>query len=411
MIDYFETKEHPITRKMVLDAYRQIMSNGQAVGVDGVSISSYAENLQANLYKLWNRLTSGSYFPRLVREKCIPKKDGGVRKLGIATVDDRIAQQVVRAHLEPKIEPTLHIDSYGFRKGRNAHQAIRVAMKRCSWHSWAIDLDISKYFDTIDHDLLQKALEKYTDEKWVHMYIKRWLKAGTLKENGQIEEREEGSVQGGVISPLLANVFLHFVFDKWMEKHYPTIKFERYCDDLIVHCKSEKQAIFIKAMIIKRLTECKLSVNEQKSKVVFCKNPKNKGQDIRTNASFDFLGYTFKPVLTPTRDGILLLTTPGMSIKSQNKVMDKIRTMKLYKKKCKIQQLAREVNERTRGWINYYCEFGKWTTKKMWGQLNMILIKWVMCNRSWGFKRALKWMKACYKNQPQLFRHWAIEKP
>lgn len=352
MIDYFETKEHPITRKMVLDAFGQIRSNGQAAGVDGLSISKYAENLEANLYKLWNRLTSGSYFPRLVREKCIPKNDGGLRKLGITTVEDRIAQQVVRAYLEPKIEPTLHNDSYGFRKGRSPHQAIRVAMKRCSWHSWAIDLDISKYFDTIDHDLLLKALTKYTDEKWVLMYIERWLKAGTIKEDGEIEARQEGSVQGGVISPLLSNVFLHFVFDKWIEKHYPTIKFERYCDDIIVHCKSEKQAMFMKAMIVKRLAECKLSVNEQKSKVVFCKNPKNKGQEIKTHASFDFLGYSFKPMLVPTRDGILLLTTPVMSISSQKKVMDKIRAMKLYKKKCKIQQLAKELNKRSVGWIN-----------------------------------------------------------
>jgi group II intron reverse transcriptase/maturase len=276
-------------------------------------------------------------------------------------------------------------------------------MKRCSWYSWAIDLDISRYFDTIDHNLLLKAVRVYTDEKWVLMYIERWLKAGTLKENGEIEERQEGSVQGGVISPLLANVFLHFVFDKWMEKHYPTIKFERYCDDIIVHCKSEKQAMFMKAMIIKRLAECKLSVNDQKSKVVFCK--------IKTHASFDFLGYSFKPMLVPTRDGILLLTTPVMSVSSHKKVMDKIRVMKLYKKKCKIQQLAKELNKRSVGWINYYCEFSKWTTKRLWEQLNMILIKWVMCNRSWGFKRALKWIKACYRNQPLLFRHWAIARP
>jgi len=188
MIDCFETKEHPITRKMVLDAYRRIMSNGQAAGVDGMSISEYAVNLPANIDKLWNRLTSGSYFPRLAREKSIPKKDGGIRKIGIATVEDRIAQQVVRAHLEPKIEPTLHNDSFGFRKGRNQHQAIRSVMRRCSWNSWAIDLDISKYFDTIDHALLLKAVRRYTEEKWVLMYIERWLKAGTLKEDGKIEE-------------------------------------------------------------------------------------------------------------------------------------------------------------------------------------------------------------------------------
>jgi len=196
-----------------------------------------------------------------------------------------------------------------------------------------------------------------------------------------------------------------------MEKNCSSIKFERYCDDIIVHCKSEKQAVFIKAMIGKRLADCKLKVNELKSKVMFCKNPKNKGQETKTHSSFDFLGYTFKPMLVPTRDGVLLLTTPVMSKSSQNKVMDKIRAMKLYKKKCKIQQLAKEINERSTGWINYYCEFGKWSTKKMWAQLNMILIKWAMCNRGWGFNRSLRWIKACCKNQPLLFTHWAIEKP
>jgi len=408
MIDYFEIKEHPITRKMLMDAYREIRTNGQAAGVDGLTLVNYAENLNANLYKLWNRLTSGSYFPSPTREKCIPKKGGGIRSLGIATVEDRIAQQVVRAYLEPKIEPTFHNDSYGFRRGRNAHQAIRATAKRCSWHSWVIDIDIRKYFDTIDHDLLLKGVRRYTDEKWVLMYIERWLKSGTLKENGEMEERTIGSVQGGVISPLLANVFLHFVFDKWMDIHYPTIKFERYCDDIVVHCNSGKQALFIKAMIIKRLAECKLSVNEQKSKIVFCKNPKNKGQELKAHASFEFLGYTFRPMLIPTRDGILLLTTPVMSQKSKKSVMEKLRGMKLYKKKLRIQQLAREVNEQTTGWINYYCAFSKWSTQKLWEQVNRILIKWVMCNRNWGFKRALKWIKACFKTQPLLFRHWEI---
>jgi RNA-directed DNA polymerase len=274
-----------------------------------------------------------------------------------------------------------------------------------------IDLDIKKYFDTIDHELLMKAIMRYTTEKWVLMYVERWLKGGTLKENGTIESRSIGSVQGGVISPLLANVFLHFCFDKWMEKHYPTIKFERYCDDIVVHRKSEKQAIFIKARITQRLAECKLSVSERKSRVVFCRNPKNKGEKVEAPSRFDFLGYAFRPMLIPTRDGVLLLTTPVMSQQSRKSVMDKIRSMKLYKRKVKMQQLADEVNERTAGWINYYCEFGKWSTQRLWEHLNRILIKWVVCNRKWNFRRALKWIKACFKNQPQLFKHWAIARP
>lgn len=411
MIDYFETKEHPITRKMVLDAYSKIKSNGPASGVDGISLGSYAEKLEANLYKLWNRLTSGSYFPCAVREKSIPKKDGGIRKLGIATVEDRIAQQVVLSYLEPLVEPTFHMDSYGFRRGRNAHQAIRAATKRCSWNSWVIDIDIKQFFDTIAHDLLLKGVKKYSQEKWVLMYIERWLKSGILKENGEVVARGEGSVQGGVISPLLANVFLHFVFDKWMEKHYSSIKFERYCDDVVVHCKSEKQAQFLKAMIVKRLAECKLAVNEEKTKVVFCKNPKNKGHQSTAGSSFDFLGYSFRPMLIPTRDGVLLLTTPVMSQKSRKGVMDRIRSMQIHKRKVKVQQLAKEVNLRTTGWINYFCAFSKWSSQKLWEQLNRVLIKWVMCNKKLGFKRALRWIKACYRNQPRLFRHWELARP
>lgn len=411
MIDYYETKAHPITKKMVLDAYREIKSNGQAAGVDGLTIANYAKDLPGNLYKLWNRLTSGSYFPGLTREKSIPKKSGGTRSLGIANVEDRVAQQVVRAYLEPKMEPTFHADSFGFRPGRNAHQAIKTARTRCSSSSWVLDIDIKGYFDTIDHTLLLKAVRKYTEEKWILMYIERWLKAGTLKEDGEVAERTEGTAQGSVISPLLSNVFLHFVFDKWMEKHYSTIGFERFCDDIVVHCKSEKQAIYLKGKIAGRLTECKLAMNEQKTKMVFCKNPKNKGEKGHEHVSFDFLGYAFRPNLLPTKSGILLLTNPEMSRKAQKNVMDQIKSMRIHKKKVEIRQLAKEINERTRGWINYYCVFSKWSTQKLWEQLNRILIKWVMCNRQWGFKRALRWLKAMYKVQPLLFRHWEIARP
>jgi RNA-directed DNA polymerase len=346
MIDYYETKAHPITKKMVLDAYRKIKNNGQAAGVDEVSLFDYATNLSANLYKLWNRLTSGSYYPGLTREKSIPKKDGGTRLLGIAKVEDRIAQQVVRAYLEPQMEPTFHEDSYGYRPGRNAHQAVNVATRRCFRHSWLIDIDIKNYFDSIDHELLLKAVGMYTKERWVLMYIERWLKAATLKEDGSIENRTAGSVQGSVLSPLLSNVFMHFVFDKWMEKYNPAIVFERYCDDVIIHCKTEKQANWLKRKIASRFLQCKLSLNEQKTKVVFCKNGNNKGEgNHAVHYSFDFLGFTFCPKLCPTKNGIVLLSLPAASRKSKKSVMDKIRAMELHKKKVKIQVLARMINE------------------------------------------------------------------
>lgn len=225
-----------------------------------------------NLYKLWNRLTSGSYFPSPVREKLIPKGGGESRGLGINTVDDRIAQQVVRTFLEPRVEGSFHDDSFGFRRGRNQHQAMQQVLNRCKRFGWVIDLDIRKFFDTIDHELLMKGLRKYTNEKWVTLYVERWLKVGILKEDGALVTRETGSVQGAVISPLLSNIFLHFVFDKWMELNFPEIPFERYCDDIMVHCVSEKQALFVRNRIASRLAECKLSLNSEKTCIVYCKN-------------------------------------------------------------------------------------------------------------------------------------------
>jgi RNA-directed DNA polymerase len=411
MIDYYETKAHPITRKMVWDAYNEIRKNGKAAGVDGVTFESYEVDLQANLYKLWNRLTSGSYFPQLTREKSIPKTGGGTRSLGIATVEDRTAQQVVRAYLEQRMEPTFHDNSFGYRPGRHAHQAIKSATDNCMTHYWMLDIDIKGYFDTIDHDLLMKAVKRYTDEKWVLMYTERWLKAGTLKEDGTVAERFEGTAQGSVLSPLLSNVFLHFVFDKWMDKCYPRFKFERYSDDIIVHCKSEQQAQFIKAEISQRFTECKLTLSESKTKLVHIKNPNNKGNGKHENESFDFLGFTYKPRLTKTKNGTLLLTTPAMSSKAKVKVLDAICKMKFHLWQVSLKELAETVNQRTRGWINYYGFKGRSTTSKLWFLLNRKLIKWVKWQRGWQFKRALNWLRAVHKAQPMLFAHWEITHP
>jgi group II intron reverse transcriptase/maturase len=396
---------------MVLDAYRKIKGNGQAAGVDGVTLDDYAKNLQKNLYRLWNRLTSGSYLPELTREKNIPKGVDSVRSLGIATVDDRIAQQVVRAYLEPKMEPTFHDSSYGYRPNRSAHQAVKAATTNCFKNSWAIDLDIKSFFDTMDHDLMIKAVKEYSGEKWVLMYIERWLKAGTLKESGQVEQRTEGSAQGSVISPLLSNVFLHFVFDKWMEKNYPRVAFERYCDDIIVHCKSETQARLIKAKIAQRFTQCKLSLSHEKTRIVFCKNPNNKGEKGYENESFDFLGFTFSPKLCATKNGILLLSMPCISRKSQKNITVKIQRLEIPKMKVKINQLARFVNQRTAGWINYFFSLSNASPRMVWWVLNKKILKWVIKNRQWSFKRALRWLKAIYQTQPRLFLHWAILKP
>lgn len=263
MIDYYEVKSQPITRVMVWAAYKEVRSNQKSSGVDTMTWQWLEKNKRRELYKLWNRLTSGSYFPQAVKEVSIPKKGGGVRKLGIPTVLDRIAQQVVRTHLERIVEPQFHNSSFGYRPKRSCHDAVEQSCCNCFNHDFVIDLDIKSFFDTIDHKLMMKAVEHFCKDKWVLLYIKRWLKALIVKEDGERVDRLTGTPQGGVISPLLANIFMHISFDKWMDKHHPEKPFERYADDVVVHCKTEKQAKFVLRQIEERFSQCKLTLHPE----------------------------------------------------------------------------------------------------------------------------------------------------
>lgn len=408
MIDYYETKTHPITKRMVLDAYKHVRDNRGSAGVDGQSIGNYAENLSKNMYKLWNRMTSGSYMPSLVKEVLIPKKSGGYRGLGIPTVEDRIAQQVVKSYLEPKIDSTFHSSSFGYRRGRSAHDALAQAHRWCKHLSWVIDMDIKGFFDNIDHDLMMKAVRHYTTEKWILLYIERWLKAGVLKEAG-IVSREKGTPQGGVISPLLSNIFLHFAFDRWLEINYPYIKFERYCDDIIVHCASQQQAEFLKSKISQRLEQCKLELSLEKTQIVYCPNKKHPSG--YKNRSFDFLGYTFRPHWINNPNGGKLVFTPCMSNVSKRSVKDSVRDMKFKRRQIPIQRMAVLLNPKIRGWMSYYCRWNKWTTTGLWWWLNNRLVRWVMKTRLFSLKRAVRWFKGVYKTQPGLFAHWQLLNP
>jgi group II intron reverse transcriptase/maturase len=313
---------------------------------------------------------------------------------------------VVKAHIEKEAERSFHADSYGYRRGRHAHHAIERASKRCWEYDWVIDLDIKSFFDTIDHEMMLKAVERYTKEKWVLMYIERWLKTGMLKEDGEVMKRDYGTPQGGVISPLLANIYLHFVFDKWMEQKYPYIAFERYCDDIIVHCKTERQARFIRDQIAQRLKACKLSLNEKKTHIVYCKDVRRKNE--HDNVSFDFLGYTFAPRMCRIKGNNMLLFKPAMSTKSKKSVNGKLRGMTIHKSKENILQLAETINVKVRGWMNYYCAFDKWSTGGLWWQLNRKIIKWVMWNRKKTVRQSVKWLQGIYRTKPGLFAHWKI---
>ena len=307
-----QAKPFAISKRQVWEAYKRVRANGGAAGVDGQSLEEFETDLAGNLYRLWNRLASGSYFPPPVRRVEISKRDGGMRPLGIPTVADRIAQAVVKAELEPELEKHFHPDSYGYRPGKSALDAVGQARKRCWRYDWVLDLDVRAYFDSIDHQLLLRALRKHTDCRWVLLYIGRWLKAPVQLPDGNVESREKGTPQGAVVSPLLANLFLHYAFDLWMRRTCPSIPFERFADDAICHCESLAQAQWLKEALAVRLAECGLELHPQKTKIVYCKDSDRRGT--YPNQSFDFLGYSFRPRRSKNRWGKFFVNfTPGIS--------------------------------------------------------------------------------------------------
>jgi RNA-directed DNA polymerase len=407
MIDYYETKSQPITRVMVWNAYWKVRANKGGMGIDEMSWEKLDKIRNQQLYKLWNRLSSGSYFPPPVKEVGIKKKDGGERKLGIPTILDRIAQEVVRTILNTRVEPLFHSSSYGYRSGRNAHQAIEMATQNAFKYDWAIDLDIKGFFDNIDHSLLIKAITHYCKEKWILLYIQRWLQAGILKTDGTITNRLTGTPQGGVISPLLANIFLHVVFDKWMENNHPQKPFERYADDIVVHCKTEKQALFLKAVIQKRMQDCKLQLHPEKTSVVNF----NGMTENKYPRCLDFLGFTIRLHMVVGKSGSRLMTTSVISRKAKSSIMEKFRRMKIHKMRSSIETVARQLNPIVRGLINYYCKFWSGHTRLIWHRLNVRLAKWVRWEKGLFARSAVRWLYTLYKRQPDLFAHWALVHP
>lgn len=391
---------------MVWQAYRKVKSNKGSFGVDKMDWVTLDRNLKSHLYKLWNRLSSGSYFPQAVREVAIAKKTGGVRRLGIPTLLDRIAQEVVKAHLECIVEPQFHFSSYGYRPNRNCHQAVEKATQNAFTHCWAIDLDIKSFFDTIDHELLMKAVEHYCTDKWVILYVRRWLQAGVVQQDGCYVDGTTGTPQGGVISPLLANIFLHVTFDKWMEKHHGTKPFERYADDIVVHCKTERQAKFLLKQIKQRFSACKLSVHEGKTKIVNIRGSSEK----KYKKSFDFLGFTIEPHYTKVKgDKQKLLPRCVISKKSISRVLDKFR--RIHKRRISLEELAQELNPVIRGVMNYYCKFWTYHTHELWNQVNKRLKKWVQWEKGLYTFASIRWLQQKYHHRPGLFAHWKLVRP
>jgi RNA-directed DNA polymerase len=404
-----KAKSYIISKHVVLEAFKRVKANNGAPGIDEESIKDFEKNLKDNLYKIWNRMSSGSYQPPPVKTEEILKDDGKIRKLGIPTVADRIAQMVVKMYLEPIIDPLFHQDSYGYRPRKSAIDAIGVARKRCWRYDWVVDLDIKGFFDNIDHELMMHAVKKHTKEPWILLYIQRWLEAPVQEKDGSISpKRTRGTPQGGVISPLLANLFLHYAFDKWMEENYSQNPFERYADDIIVHCKSEYEAIKLRDKIKERLLRCKLELHPEKTKIVYCKDSNRNGNS--QHEKFDFLGYTFRPRSSRNRHGKLFTNfTPAISDKSKKKIRDEIKEkQKRIKPNDTLTELAKILNPAALGWINYY---GKFCESELWGVVkcmeNMIL-KWAKKKyknlQSWKWR--IEWLLGVKMRQPDLFKHW-----
>lgn len=405
-----EGKSFEISKHQVMKAYKLVKANNGAGGIDGVDFKTYEQNLKNNLYKLWNRMSSGVYFPKPVKGVEIPKKNGTKRLLGIPTIDDRVAQMVIRMELEPKVEPIFCDDSYGYRPSRSAIDAVGVIRKRCWQYPWLLEFDIKGLFDNIDHELLMKAVKKHSENKWVLLYINRIIKAPIAMPNGEVRNRESGTPQGGVISPILANIFLHYAFDKWMKRSNPNNKWARYADDAVIHCRSEIEAKNILLKLKERLKECKLEVHPDKTRIVYCRSDKFKGR--YENESFDFLGYTFRRRYVKSKNGNLFNAfTPAVSKESAKKIKEKIRDINKRTKFLSIEELAKELNPIIRGWTNYFSHHCASEARKVLDYINLTLIRWVKrkykrLKRS--NRRAFKFMANVAKELPQLFYQWKI---
>ena len=405
------TKSLPISKWMVYNSYLKVTAKNGGAGIDRQSIEQFNENMPSNLYKIWNRMTSGSYFPPPVRTVFIPKKQGGTRPLGIPTVSDRIAQGVLKDYLEPSLEQLFHNSSFGYRPGRSAHDAIKQCQENCIQYAWVIDVDIKGFFDNINHALMLELLQQHTDEKWVLMYSERWLKAGVEQEDGSIAARTKGTPQGGVISPLFANIYLHHAMDKWMDEAHPQNPFERYADDIVIHCKSKDEAEQLLEKLKERMRQYELELHPDKTKIVYCKNYfRTEKYD---NNSFTFLSYSFQPRTVKDKFGRkkrLVVFNAAISQKAKSSIREKLReVIKIRWSNQTLEWFADKLNPKIRGWINYYAKFNRHVAYGVFYYLNELICRWIKNKYK---LRGTGWMYEKYQKiqseRPALFYHWRL---
>lgn len=406
-----KTKSFDIPKQLIWRAYKQVSKNKGAAGVDEVSITKFEENLKDNLYKLWNRMSSGSYFPEPVKAVAIPKDTGGQRTLCVPSVSDRVAQTAATMYLEPIVEPKFHEDSYGYRPNKSALDAVYTARKRCWKNDWTVDLDISGFFDNLDHDLALQAIKKHTDCKWVILYVERWMKAPIQQADGSKVVRDKGVPQGGSVSPIISNIFMHHVFDIWMKKNYPTVPFERYVDDAIVHCRTKRQAEFMKVMIEERLAKCKLRLHPEKTQIVYCKDG-NRRDEFPTQ-NFDFLGYTFRARGAKNKKGDCYVSfLPAISNKAKKKIKKTIKSWRIHRITwTTLEEISKKIDPIVRGWFQYYGRFYKSEMYTSLRNIERYLIRWVRTKykklRDHG-RLAKQFLGKVRKRSPNIFYHWTL---
>ncbi len=355
-------------------------------------------------------MSSGSYFPPPVRAVEIPKKSGGVRVLGVPTVTDRIAQTVARMYFEPEVEPIFHPDSYGYRSGRSALDAVAACRQRCWKYDWVVDLDLRSFFDSIPHARLLEWVSKHTNRWWVVLYVERWLKAPLQREDGTLVPRDRGTPQGSAISPLLANLFLHYAFDAWMAREFPSAPFERYADDAVAHCKTESQAREVLEAIARRMAEVGLELNREKTRIVYCKDSHRQGSS--DCVRFDFLGYTFRPRLAKSRYGSFVSFLPAVGDDARREIGLEIRSWRIARRsESNLSDLARTINPVVQGWVNYYGRFYRSWLVMVLRHLNDVLVRWAMRKYKRLHRRpvlSVRWLATVYHRSPTLFTHWEV---
>jgi RNA-directed DNA polymerase len=399
-----------ISKQLVMKAYQLIKSNQGAAGIDQQSLADFDKHLKDNLYKIWNRISSGTYFPPPVKAVTIPKKSGGERILGIPTVSDRIAQMVVKLTFEPTVEPHFHKDSYGYRPNKSALDAVGVTRQRCCQYDYVCEFDIKGLFDNLDHTLLMKAVMKHTDNKWVILYIERWLKTPMQRDDGTLVERTRGTPQGGVISPVLSNLFLHYVFDIWMGQQHPGQPWCRYADDGLVHCKTEQEAQGMLVGLKGRFAACGLELHPEKTKIIYCKDGKRRKHYSTTK--FTFVGYDFRSrsSLNSKTKEIFGNFSPAVSDMAAKSMRMHIRRSGIRNRSdLSLQEIAAQYNPILRGWINYYGCYYRTRLNSVMLHFNKVLTAWAMhkYRKLRGHKtKASLFIIKVQKENPQLFSHW-----